>query len=151
MYYDETVSSTTFYIAIMTKEEMDLLEPIVREIMGNSNITDDDLRKAMEHLNLISEASAVTNYSYQHPDYGKMVGDVPKALQPLLNTSDNLDDLPDVEVIMDSCSQIDRSTLASSVNSIIYFWMNRWHSAPECDIWMHPIHLAIMMAENRAV
>lgn len=148
MYYDETVSSTTFYIAIMTKEEMDLLEPIVREIMGNSNITDDDLRKAMEHLNLISEASAVTNYSYQHPDYGKMVGDVPKALQPLLNTSDNLDDLPDVEVIMDSCSQIDRSTLASSVNSIIYFWINRWHSAPEGDIWMHPIHLAIMMAEK---
>ena len=38
----------------MTKEERELLEPIVREIMGksNRNITDDDLRKAMESSSL---------------------------------------------------------------------------------------------------
>jgi len=134
----------------MKKEEIEFLKPIVREIMGRSmeDLTDDDVQKAIEQLNLISETSEMTNYSYQHPDYGQMVGDVHDALQPLLNNSDNLDDLPDIEVIMGNCMQIDHSTLASSVNSIIYFWMNRWHSDPEGDIWMHPIHVAIMIAER---
>ena len=134
----------------MTKEEMELLEPIVREIMGksNRNITDDDLRKAMEQLNLIDEASAVTNYSYEHPDYGKMVGDMPDALQPLLNTDETHPDLPEVEDFMDSCAQLDRSTLVTGVNSIIYFWMDRWHTDPDGDVWMHPIHVAIMIAER---
>ena len=134
----------------MTKEEIELLEPIVREIMGksNRNITDDDLRKAMEQLNLIDEASAVTNYSYEHPDYGKMVGDMPDALQPLLNTDDTHPDLPEVEDFMDSCAQLDRSTLVTGVNSIIYFWMDRWHTDPDGDVWMHPIHVAIMIAER---
>lgn len=134
----------------MTKEERELLEPIVREIMGksNRNITDDDLRKAMEQLNLFDEASAVTNYSYEHPDYGKMVGDMPDALQPLLNTDDTHPDLPEVEDFMDSCAQLDRSTLVTGVNSIIYFWMDRWHTDPDGDVWMHPIHVAIMIAER---
>lgn len=134
----------------MTKEERELLEPIVREIMGksNRNITDDDLRKAMEQLNLIDEASAVTNYSYEHPDYGKMVGDMPDALQPLLNTDETHPDLPEVEDFMDSCAQLDRSTLVTGVNSIIYFWMDRWHTDPDGDVWMHPIHVAIMIAER---
>ena len=134
----------------MTKEERELLEPIVREIMGksNRNITDDDLRKAMEQLNLIDEASAVTNYSYEHPDYGKMVGDMPDALQPLLNTDDTHPDLPEVEDFMDRCAQLDRSTLVTGVNSIIYFWMDRWHTDPDGDVWMHPIHVAIMIAER---
>ena len=134
----------------MTKEEIELLEPIVREIMGKSNIniTDDDLRKAMEQLNLIDEASAVTNYSYEHPDYGKMVGDMPDALQPLLNTDDTHPDLPEVEDFMDRCAQLDRSTLVTGVNSIIYFWMDRWHTDPDGDVWMHPIHVAIMIAER---
>lgn len=134
----------------MTKEERELLEPIVREIMGksNRNIIDDDLRKAMEQLNLIDEASAVTNYSYEHPDYGKMVGDMPDALQPLLNTDDTHPDLPEVEDFMDSCAQLDRSTLVTGVNSIIYFWMDRWHTDPDGDVWMHPIHVAIMIAER---
>ncbi len=134
----------------MTKEERELLEPIVREIMGksNKNITDDDLRKAMEQLNLIDEASAVTNYSYEHPDYGKMVGDMPDALQPLLNTDETHPDLPEVEDFMDSCAQLDRSTLVTGVNSIIYFWMDRWHTDPDGDVWMHPIHVAIMIAER---
>ena len=134
----------------MTKEEMELLEPIVREIMGksNRNITDDDLRKAMEQLNLIDETSAVTNYSYEHPDYRKMVGDVPDALQPLLNTGDTHPDLPEVEDFMDSCAQLDRSTLVTGVNSIIYFWMDRWHTDPDGDVWLHPIHVAIMIAER---
>ena len=134
----------------MTKEEIELLEPIVREIMGksNRNITDDDLRKAMEQLNLIDEASAVTNYSYEHPDYGKMVGDMPDALQPLLNTDETHPDLPEVEDFMDSCAQLDRSTLVTGVNSIIYFWMDRWHTDPDGDVWMHPIHVAIMIAER---
>lgn len=134
----------------MTKEEIELLEPIVREIMGksNRNITDDDLRKAMEQLNLIDEASAVTNYSYEHPDYGKMVGDMPDALQPLLNTDDTHPDLPEVEDFMDRCAQLDRSTLVTGVNSIIYFWMDRWHTDPDGDVWMHPIHVAIMIAER---
>ena len=131
----------------MTKEEMELLKPIVREIMSRSdrNVTDDDLRRALEQLSAIGEPS---NYSYQHPDYGQMVGDVHDALQPLLDTGDNHDDLPDVKGIMDSCSQIDRGTLVSSVNSIIYFWMNRWHSDPDGGVWMHPIHVAIMIAER---
>ena len=134
----------------MTKEERELLEPIVREIMGksNRNITDDDLRKAMEQLNLFDEASAVTNYSYEHPDYGKMVGDMPDALQPLLNTDETHPDLPEVEDFMDSCAQLDRSTLVTGVNSIIYFWMDRWHTDPDGDVWMHPIHVAIMIAER---
>ena len=134
----------------MTKEEIELLEPIVREIMGksNRNITDDDLRKAMEQLNLFDEASAVTNYSYEHPDYGKMVGDMPDALQPLLNTDDTHPDLPEVEDFMDRCAQLDRSTLVTGVNSIIYFWMDRWHTDPDGDVWMHPIHVAIMIAER---
>ena len=134
----------------MTKEERELLEPIVREIMGksNRNITDDDLRKAMEQLNLIDEASAVTNYSYEHPDYGKMVGDMPDALQPLLNIDETHPDLPEVEDFMDSCAQLDRSTLVTGVNSIIYFWMDRWHTDPDGDVWMHPIHVAIMIAER---
>lgn len=136
--------------SFMTKEEIELLEPIVREIMGksNRNITDDDLRKAMEQLNLIDEASAVTNYSYEHPDYGKMVGDMPDALQPLLNTDETHPDLPEVEDFMDSCAQLDRSTLVTGVNSIIYFWMDRWHTDPDGDVWMHPIHVAIMIAER---
>ena len=134
----------------MTKEEMELLEPFVREIMGkgNRNITDDDLRKAMEQLKLIDETSAVTNYSYEHPDYRKMVGDVPDALQPLLNTDDTHPDLPEVEDFMDRCAQLDRSTLVTGVNSIIYFWMDRWHTNPDGDVWMHPIHVAIMIAER---
>ena len=134
----------------MTKEEMELLEPIVREIMGksNRNITDDDLRKAMEQLNLINETSAMTHYSYEHPDYKKMVGDVPDALQPLLNIGDTHPDLPEVEDFMDSCAQLDRSTLVTGVNSIIYFWMDRWHTDPDGDVWMHPIHVAIMIAER---
>ena len=134
----------------MTKEEMELLEPFVREIMGkgNRNITDDDLRKAMEQLKLIDETSAVTNYSYEHPDYRKMVGDVPDALQPLLNTGDTHPDLPEVEDFMDSCAQLDRSTLVTGVNSIIYFWMDRWHTDPDGDVWLHPIHVAIMIAER---
>ena len=134
----------------MTKEERELLEPIVREIMGksNRNIIDDDLRKAMEQLNLIDEASAVTNYSYEHPDYGKMVGDMPDALQPLLNTDETHPDLPEVEDFMDRCAQLDRSTLVTGVNSIIYFWMDRWHTDPDGDVWMHPIHVAIMIAER---
>lgn len=136
--------------SFMTKEEIELLEPIVREIMGksNRNITDDDLRKAMEQLNLFDEASAVTNYSYEHPDYGKMVGDMPDALQPLLNTDETHPDLPEVEDFMDSCAQLDRSTLVTGVNSIIYFWMDRWHTDPDGDVWMHPIHVAIMIAER---
>ena len=134
----------------MTKEEIELLAPIVLEIMGksNKNITDDDLRKAMEQLKLIDETSAVTNYSYEHPDYGKMVGDVPDALQPLLNTGDTHPDLPEVEDFMDSCAQLDRSTLVTGVNSIIYFWMDRLHTDPDGDVWMHPIHVAIMIAER---
>jgi hypothetical protein len=134
----------------MTKEERELLEPIVREIMGksNRNITDDDLRKAMEQLNLIDEASAVTNYSFEHPDYGKMVGDMPDALQPLLNTDETHPDLPEVEDFMDRCAQLDRSTLVTGVNSIIYFWMDIWHTDPDGDVWMHPIHVAIMIAER---
>ena len=129
---------------------MELLEPIVREIMGkgNRNITDDDLRKAMEQLNLINETSAMTHYSYEHPDYKKMVGDVPDALQPLLNIGDTHPDLPEVEDFMDSCAQLDRSTLVTGVNSIIYFWMDRWHTDPDGDVWMHPIHVAIMIAER---
>lgn len=129
---------------------MELLEPFVREIMGkgNRNITDDDLRKAMEQLNLFDETSAVTNYSYEHPDYRKMVGDVPDALQPLLNTGDTHPDLPEVEDFMDSCAQLDRSTLVTGVNSIIYFWMDRWHTDPDGDVWLHPIHVAIMIAER---
>ena len=134
----------------MTKEERELLEPIVREIMGksNRNITDDDLRKAMEQLNLINETSAMTHYSYEHPDYRKMVGDVPEVLLPLLSTDETHEDLPEVEDFMDSCAQLDRSTLVTGVNSIIYFWMDRWHTDPDGDVWMHPIHVAIMIAER---
>ena len=135
---------------IMTKEERDILEPIIRKIMGKgkSNFTEDDLQKAMEQLNQIDEASAHTNYSYKHPDYGKMVGDVPEVLQPLLSTDDTHEDQLEVKDFMDGCSQLDRNMLVTSVNSIIYFWMDRWHADPDSDVWMYPIHVAIMIAER---
>ena len=135
---------------IMTKEERDILEPIIREIMGKgkSNFTEDDLQKAMEQLNQIDEASAHTNYSYKHPDYGKMVGDVPEVLQPLLSTDDTHEDQLEVKDFMDGCSQLDRNMLVTGVNSIIYFWMDRWHADPDSDVWMYPIHVAIMIAER---
>ena len=134
----------------MTKEERDILEPIIREIMGKgkSNFTEDDLQKAMEQLNQIDEASAHTNYSYKHPDYGKMVGDVPEVLQPLLSTDETDEDQLEVKDFMDGCSQLDRNMLVTGVNSIIYFWMDRWHADPDSDVWMYPIHVAIMIAER---
>ena len=134
----------------MNKEERDFLEPIVREIMGKTgrDITNDDLLKALERLNQISEESEVTNYFYEHPDYGQMVGDVPVALRLLISIGDTSDDLPDVEDIMDSCSGLERSTLVAAVNSIIYFWLDRWHTDPDGDVWTHPLHVAIMLAER---
>lgn len=138
---------------IMTKEERDLLMPVVREIMGKSNrdITDDDVLKALKHLDMVANASAMSEYFYELPDYGQMVGEVPDILRPLLDTGEDHDGLPSVDDFMTSCSQLDRSTLATAVDSIIYFWLDQWHKGNEeygDGVWMHPIHVAIMLAER---
>jgi hypothetical protein len=134
----------------MNKEERVFFEPIIRGIMERDGrvITDDEFLKAIARLNQISEETAVSNYSYEHPDYGQMVGDVPDALRLLMGVGDTPDDLPCVEEIMDICSGLERNTLVAAVNSIIYFRLDRWHTAPDADVWMHPLHVAVMLAER---
>lgn len=58
-------------------------------------------------------------YSYEHPDYGQMVKDVPELLRPLLDVGDNHDkEVLSFDKIMAECSKMQRSTLAARLPSL---------------------------------
>lgn len=114
--------------------------------------SDEAVMKMMERLHLLEENTSMAAYTYEHPDYGRLITEVPERLQPLLSTDEDHDNLPPQEEIIASCSELDHDTLASAVSSIIYFWLDRWHRANDNDeesgVWLYPIHLAILLAEK---
>lgn len=60
----------------MTNEKKELLEPVIRSIMeSKGHATDEEVAKAMEVFDTLTENK--TAYSYEHPDYGPMVKEVP--------------------------------------------------------------------------
>ena len=141
----------------MTNEEKELLEPMIRSIMEKSKgqVTDEEVAKALEMLNTLADNTA-SIYSYEHPDYGTMVKDVPEALRPLLNNDDEHDDLPEFDELMDECAKIDHDTLADAINSIIYFWLDKWHKVNNDEVkdegvWIYGLPLAIVIAERYAL
>lgn len=141
----------------MTNEEKELLEPMIRSIMEKSKgqVTDEEVAKALEMLNTLADNTA-SIYSYEHPDYGTMVKDVPEALRPLLNNGDEHEDLPEFDDLMDECAKIDHDTLADAINSIIYFWLDKWHKVNNDEVkdegvWIYGLPLAIVIAERYAL
>ena len=139
----------------MTKEERYLLKPLIEGVFEECGreFTDEMVEDAMEKIDQLCKESSGVAYSYVHPDYGKMVKPVPEVLKPLLDTGEDHDDLPSYEDLMDSCSRLDRSVLAEGVNSLVFFWLDRWHRAVEDDyeedgVWLYPLHVAIMAAER---
>ncbi len=125
----------------------------IRSIMEKSkgHATDEEVAKALEMLGKLADNHASV-YSYEHPDYGTMVKEVPEELRILLNNSDNHEDLPEFDDLMDECAKIDHDTLADAVNSIIYFWLDQWHRVnndEESDgVWLCGLPLAIVIAER---
>ncbi len=116
----------------MTNERKELLEPVIRSIMeSKGHATDEEVAKAVEVFDTLTENK--TAYSYEHPDYGPMVKEVPEALRRLLDNSDDHKDLSLKDDIMDECSKMERSVLVDAVNSIIYFWMDKWHKFDSDD------------------
>lgn len=141
----------------MTNEEKEFLEPVIRSMMEKSkdNVTDADVAKAMELLGTLTD-NAESIYHYEHPDYGAMVKEVPEALRQLLDNSDEHSDLISFDDMMDACSKMERGTLVDAVDSLIYFWLDKWHGVnDEADedegVWLHPMHMAILMAERFAL
>ena len=141
----------------MTDEEKEFLEPVIRSIMekGKGNVTDADVAKAMELLNTMAD-NAEPIYHYEHPDYGAMVKEVPQTLGQLLDNSEEHSGLISFDDMMDACSKMERGTLVDAVDSLIYFWLDKWHGVnDEADedegVWLHPMHLAILMAERFAL
>lgn len=138
----------------MTNEERELLKPLIEDVFEECGreFTDEMVEDALRKIDQMSKESSECPYTYEHPDYGKMVGVTPDELKPLLNTGDDHDGLPDLEDLMDSCSRLDRSTLAEGVSSLVYFWLDKWHHAHEDDnedgVWLYPLHVAIMIAER---
>ena len=139
----------------MTNEEKELLEPMIRSIMEkhNGQATDEKVAKALELLGTLADTAAKYTYNYKHSDYGTMVKDVPEALRPLLNNDDEHDDLPEFDDLMDECSKINHDTLADAINSIIYFWLDKWHKVMNDDdndegVWVYGLPLAIVIAER---
>lgn len=139
----------------MTKEERELLKPLIEGVFEECgrDFTDDMVEDALKKIDQMSKESSEMGYTYEHPDYGKMVKSTPEVLKPLLYTGDDHDDVPGYEDLMDACSRLDRSELAEGVSSLIYFWLDRWHRAIEDDdvedgVWLYPLHVAIMAAER---
>ncbi len=137
----------------MTNEERKMLKPLIEGVFEECGreFTDEMVEDALRKIDQLSKESSESPYTYEHPDYGKMVGATPDVLKPLLNTGDDHDDLPDLEDLMDSCSSLDRSTLTEGVSSLVYFWLDRWHHALDEDadgVWLYPLHVAIMIAER---
>lgn len=84
----------------MTNERKELLEPVIRSIMeSKGHATDEEVAKAVEVFDTLTENK--TAYSYEHPDYGPMVKEVPEALRRLLDNSDDHKDLSLKDDIMD--------------------------------------------------
>lgn len=115
--------------------------------------TDEMVKDALRKIDKMTKESSEFPYTYEHPDYGKMVRATPKVLKPLLNTGDDHDDVPDLEDLMGNCSRLDHGTLAEGVASLIYFWLDKWHHADEEDeddagIWLYPLQVAIVIAER---
>ena len=86
----------------MTNEEKELLEPMIRSIMekNKGKATDEDVARALEMLGTLADNTA-SIYSYEHPDYGAMVNEVPESMRQLLDNSDMHDDLPEYDDMMD--------------------------------------------------
>ena len=138
----------------MTNEEKELLEPMIRSIMEKSkgHVTDEEVAKALETLGRLAD-NAESIYSYEHPDYGALVKEIPETLRPLINNDDEHDDLPEFDDLMDECSKIDHDTLADAVNSIIYYWLDKWHKVNNDEdkdegVWLNGLPLAIVTAER---
>ncbi len=136
----------------MTNEEKNILKPLIEGVFKKCgrDYTDKMVDDALKKIDQMSKKSPELPYTYKHPDYGKMVKSIPETLKPLLNTGDKHDDLPELENLMDNCSSLDRSTLAEGVNSLIYYWLDKYHNAGDNndDIWLYPIYVAIMIAER---
>ncbi len=137
----------------MTKEEREFLKPLIKGVFEEcgKDYTDDMVENALRKIAHLGKETSEGLYNYEHPDYGKMVKDVPEVLKPLLNVVDNVNDLPVLDDLMDSCSSLDRITLAEAVSSLIYFCLDKWHSenAERKDrIRLYPLHVAIIMAEH---
>ena len=138
----------------MTNEEKELLEPMIRSIMKKSKgkVTDEDVAKALEMLGTLADNTA-SIYSYEHPDYGAMIKEVPEPLRQLLDNSDEHENLLEFDDMMDECSKMERDTLAKAASSIIYFWLDKWHKVNNDEdedegVWLHPMHLAILIIER---
>ena len=141
----------------MTNEEKEVLEPMIRSIMEKSKgkVTDEDVAKALEMLGTLADNSR-SIYSYKHPDYGVMVKDVPEPLCQLLDNSDEHENLIEFDDMMDECSKMGKDVLAKAASSIIYFWLDKWHNSNNDEgkdegIWIHPMHLAILIIERFAL
>lgn len=139
----------------MTNEEKDFLKPLIRGIMEEykGQATDADVARALGKIDqMIKDTGSA--YSYQHPDYGAMVKDVPEALQSLIDDGEDVDNVMDFDDMVDVCSNMDKGTLAEAASSIVYFWMNKWHKSDgdeDSVIWAHPMHIAILMIEHFAL
>lgn len=137
----------------MTNEEKELLAPLIRGFFNDINkpFNEEDVEKALEKIEALSKESKQFNYSYKHPDYRTMVREIPKPLSQLLDDNVDTDDIMSLEDIMDECAKMDRDTQVNTVNSLIFFWLDKWHTENNDDddtIWCYPIHVAIVMAER---
>ena len=141
----------------MTNEEKKFLEPLLRNFMEKrkANVTDADVAKAMELFDAMADG-AESIYHYEHPDYGAMVKEVPDTLGQLLDNSEEHSDVISFDDMMDACSKMERSALVDAVDSLIYYWLNKWHNALSADdedagVWLYPMHQTILMAERFAL
>lgn len=137
----------------MTNEEREVLKPMIEGVFEEcgKEFTDEMVENALKLIDQLRKESSEMAYSYKHPDYGKMVKPAPEVLKSLFDTGDEHEGLPDLEDLMDSCSSLDRNTLADGVNSLIYFWLDWWHRVNEgndASVWLYPLHVAIMIAER---
>lgn len=132
--------------------EKELTEMLVREVLGSGGktVTDEQVRKTMEildHLQDQFDQAGIPRYSYEHPDYGEMIGKVSTGLKQLVKTTD-ADDVKEYEEFRNEAALLQRGELVESVNSIIYTWLNKWHTDKDGDFWMFPIHCAIRLIEH---
>lgn len=99
----------------MTNEEKEVLEPMIRSIVEKSKgkVTDEDVAKAMEILGTLADNTA-SIYSYDHPDYGAMIKEVPEPLRQLLDNSDVHDNL----LLRRSLKMTRRSSLSLSKTTV---------------------------------
>ena len=108
----------------MKEKEKTVLEQLLHEMMMeiNGHATDEEVAEALEKFSTIIDDPRFSGYNYEHPDYGALVGEVPEALRPLLNNDVDNDDEPLLDEIMDNCGKMERDTLVSAVNSLIYYF-----------------------------